>query len=165
MVALKERPAKDKINHTEKEITEKGSRAKGVEKAVFIDDQPVAGLTPVKVRTGLQAGRTYRLRLERQDYEQWTSTFEAQHGRVQQIAVMTPRRAVLRVDTAPPRAHVWVDGVLRGIAPIEIQDLPPGQPVDVRASKPGYLETRQRVEIAPDDLSPAVTIVLPRKRR
>jgi len=127
---------------------------------VTLDGTQVPGVAPVRITQGLAIDRAHRVEVAMSGYETWTTTFQPTHGLVKQIAVLTPQRATLTVDTVPAGAHVWIDGVLYGSAPIEVPSLPIGREVEVRASKPQHADARQTVRITADDLRPSLRLEL-----
>ena len=123
-------------------------------------DGNAAGTAPITITNDLSLGRTHRLEVALEGYETWTTTFQPTHGLVKQIAVLTPQRATLTVSTAPEGAHVWIDGVLYGSAPVEVPNLPIGREVQIRASKTGYDDARETMRISASNLEPSLTLTL-----
>jgi len=128
--------------------------------AVTLDGAPVPGRTPLAITKGLRLAEAHRLEVSLSGYETWVTTVQPVAGRLQQIAVLTPQRATLRVVTEPVEAHVWVDDVLFGSAPVEVPGLALGHEAQIRVTKTGYVPARQTVRITADELRPTVTVVL-----
>ncbi len=128
--------------------------------SVTLDGEAVPGAAPVRITEGLSLERTHHVAVSMPGYETWTTTFQPTRGLVKQIAVLAPERATLRIESEPPGAHVWVDGVLYGSTPLEVPGLPIGREVQIRASRVGHREARETVRISADQLSPTVTLRL-----
>jgi serine/threonine protein kinase len=111
--------------------------------------------TPIKL-TGLQAGNSYELRVERTGFLPWEATYRASAGSVQHIAVLKPIMAELHVTSKPSGAQVWLDDVMIGRTPLTVPSLPVGRRVRLRASTPSYPEARREITIEEDDLKPVV---------
>ncbi|MCS6797166.1 MAG: protein kinase [Myxococcota bacterium] len=127
---------------------------------VRLDGVEVAGRTPLVIRHGLEEGRRHRVEVRLEGFEPWTATIRPGHGTYRQIAVLAPMRATMRVETDPPGAHVWVDGVLYGVSPLDVPGLPLGREVEVRAVRAGSGEARARIRIEASDPRPTLRLVL-----
>ena len=123
-------------------------------------DGNATGTAPITITSGLSIDRTHRLEIALEGYETWTTTFQPTNGLVKQIAVLTPQRATLTVTTTPEGAHVWIDGVLYGSAPVEVPNLPIGREVQVRVSKTDYEDARETLRISASNLAPRLTLTL-----
>jgi hypothetical protein len=132
---------------------------------VTLDSVLVPGVTPVRITENLRLGTTQRVEVTLSGYEPWSTSFQAASGNVQQVVVLTPLRAVLRIETDPPGGMITVDGVPRGAAPIDIPGLPIGRHVEVRASSPGRRDVNQRIPIGADNLRPQVRLTFPPAQR
>jgi len=128
--------------------------------SVSLDGAPVAGRTPLALSDRLEAGRSYRVEVAMPGFQTWVSTFQAQPGRMQQIVVMVPLRATLRVESDPPGATIYVAGAFRGSAPLELPDLPIGSVLDIVAQHPDRADGRARVTIAEGELHPRIVLTL-----
>jgi hypothetical protein len=128
---------------------------------VVFDGRAIPGTTPLLVTEGLTLERPHRLEVSHPGFETWASTFQATEGRVKQIAILTPLRGTLHVETDPPGAHVWINDVLYGSAPLDVPGLPMGQAVRVRASRMGRGEATETVQITAESLTPRITLRLP----
>lgn len=129
--------------------------------SVTLDGRPVPGTTPLTVTDGLIAGRSHVVQVTKSGYEPYSATVTIQEGMRRQIFVLNQIRATLRVETDPPGAEIWVDGVLRGPAPLDVVGLVAGQTVEVRAAAPGRRTVAQQVTIGADDRTARVQLVLP----
>jgi hypothetical protein len=72
-------------------------------------------------------------------------------------AQLAPTSA-LAIATEPPGATVWIDGVEKGHAPINVS-LPVGAEVSVRAELAGHVTTSRTVRVAEDPV--AIRVELP----
>ncbi len=131
---------------------------------ITIDNRRVEGKTPQVITDGLEVGRTYRLRLERDGYEPWETQFQPSDNLVTQIAVLHAMRVTLNVDSAPSGAHLWVNGVLYGKVPITVRDIDLQQTLELRLAKSGYRETTRVVTFSKENMHPSVTVKLGRAR-
>jgi hypothetical protein len=127
---------------------------------VTLDGNQLPAATPLVISSGLDVGRTQRIEVELDGYETWTTTFRPIDGTLKQIAVLTPLRATLHVET-DPTAHVWIDGVLFGSSPVDVPNREIGSEVHVRASLMGRDDVEQMVTITASDLNPSITLTLP----
>jgi hypothetical protein len=127
---------------------------------VTLDGVQLAQPTPTLITEGLDHERTQRIEVTLDGYETWTTTFRPVDGTLKQIAVLTPLRATLRVETIPP-AHVWVDGVLFGSSPVDVPNRRIGQSVHVRASLMGRGDVERTITITAADLRPTLILRLP----
>jgi len=128
--------------------------------AVTLDGTLLPVRTPVVIEEGLDPERTQRIEVTMAGYETWTTTFTPVEGTLKQIAVLTPLRATLTVETIPS-AHVWVDGVLFGSSPVNVPNREIGSEVHIRASLMGRQDAERTVTITVEDLAPTVTLRLP----
>jgi hypothetical protein len=127
---------------------------------VTLDGNQLPAVTPLVISSGLDVGRMQRIEVELEGYETWTTTFQPIDGTLKQIAVLTPLRATLHVET-DPTAHVWIDGVLFGSSPVDVPNREIGSEVHVRASLMGRDDVEQMVTITASDLNPTITLRLP----
>lgn len=110
---------------------------------VFIDDRGV-GSTPVRVR--VPVGQ-HRVRIVRRDYEPWHQVVETNRA-VEVAAALKPLKlALLRIDSHPDGAGVFLDDEYRGTAPIEIPDIEAGHHVVRVAKEPLYQTVVKQVEL------------------
>ncbi len=132
--------------------------------SVLLDGAPVPGTTPLRISDGLVLGAPHRIDVRLTGYEPWTTAVQVSQGTIKQIAVLTPIRASLHIDTDPTGATVFIDGVLHGKAPLEVPGLVVGQALSIRASMAGRADATTHLQIAPDDMHPRVRLSLPPSR-
>ena len=130
-----------------------------------VDGQELAGATPTVIGEGLAVGSSHSLEVSLDGYETWSTQFVVAEGARQRIAVLTPVRATLRVETNPPGAEVFVDGVPYGRSPIEMPGLSVGKVMEVRAMLGGHLAASERVEIRAGAPNPTILLRLLPVRR
>jgi len=116
---------------------------------VFFDGEELEGTTPLEVSEGIEVGQSYPVQVQLDGYEAWSSTYEAQVGPMQQIAVLVPIRVDVTLRTDPPGGRVWVDGVDHGRAPVELGRRAVGEELRLRARVDGR-EVRETRAIAAD---------------
>ncbi|MEM9195102.1 MAG: PEGA domain-containing protein, partial [Myxococcota bacterium] len=105
--------------------------------------------------------QTQTLEVRLAGYEDWEASLRTTEGVVEQIAVLTPLRGNLTVETEPAGAMVWVDGVLRGRSPVEVPNLALDRAVSVRAVRPEGGEARAEATLTAADRSQTVRITIP----
>ncbi len=125
---------------------------------VTLDGRALPGLTPLVIEEGLDPNRPQDITVTLSGYHPWVSTTD---GRPQQMAVLNRLRAALQVQTVPPQAHVWVDQMLYGSAPVSVSNLDIGREIVIIARKVGYEDAEQTITITADDLEPTLTLTLP----
>lgn len=93
---------------------------------VFVNGIP-QGHTPVTVPR-IPAEDPVRVRVSAEGYEPFEQTLRLTPGHTETLTIpLSPRPSVLKVTSEPPGARLRVNGRLRGITPLEINDLPPGE--------------------------------------
>jgi serine/threonine protein kinase len=127
--------------------------------AVELDGRSV-GQTPVSLPE-VEAGRTYRVQLQRAGYEPRSAELNVVEGPNRSVFLLNQVRVTLHIDTHPAGAQVWVDNVLRGTAPLDIPGLAAGQRVLLRSSAPGHESVSREVTLSEDDRAPRVVLELP----
>jgi hypothetical protein len=90
--------------------------------------------------------------------------WQAASGSSRVVAVLEPQRYEIVIDSQPPNAQIWLDGVFLGSAPVTVRDLPVGRQLDLKASLRGREEATRSMVIEPDP-EPRVVLRLPRRRR
>jgi hypothetical protein len=133
---------------------------------VKLDGARIPGVTPLTLSEGLRAGTAQEIEVSLAGYESRTVPIGPRAGEREQVIVVLPElRATLRVASAPEGARIWVDDQLHGTAPIEVSGLAIGRSLLVRAEKPGFDTVTETVTISEADLSPSLTVELPRRPR
>jgi hypothetical protein len=127
--------------------------------SVRLDGRSIAGTTPLDLE-GVTEEQEHRLEVSLTGYETWTRTITGAGEAQRQIAVLTPRRATLRVQSEPTGAHVWVDGVLFGTTPLRIPGLAVNRLLHIRAAKTGEGEAESTVVISATELEPRLVLEL-----
>lgn len=99
-------------------------------------DRSVRGHTPLTLQ-GLAEGE-YLIHMQLADHREWIGSVVLTEGGKKEVrAVMEPLRGTALVTSEPGGAQVKLDGVLRGMTPLLLSDLPLGQQ-RVELSMPGY---------------------------
>ena len=127
---------------------------------VRLDGRDVRGTTPLEFSEGLVVGQAHQLEVTMPGFEPWSRSFQAEPATIEQIAVLTPRRATLTVETIPREAHVWVNDVLYGRSPIQVEGLGVGSDVHLRAAKTGEGEVEEHVTVTLEDMTPRIVLRL-----
>jgi len=100
---------------------------------VRLDGEELPHRTPVTLPE-LEPGREIELVLTHPGHEERSDSFPLRAGENRRVYHLNPIRVSLRISTEPAGAQVWVDGVLRGSAPLEISGLSEGDQLTLRAN-------------------------------
>lgn len=121
--------------------------------AVEMDGERLSGGTPISVED-LEAEATVELRLSHPGYEERTDSFLLGEGDNRRVYLLNPIRVTLRIRSEPTDAQIYLDGVLRGNAPLEISGLSVGQELSLRATNTGTPPVEQAYTVTeePDQL-------------
>jgi len=105
------------------------------------------GVTPLPLDK-VEPGKTYKLIVELAKYERWERQVVTERGRtVKVIAALKPILGVLRVDSTPQGAEVYLGPQSQpiGRTPLTKENMDPFDDVDVEVRLKGYRPDRQRV--------------------
>lgn len=103
---------------------------------VRIDGRTLAEHTPVTL-TDRREGELVKVFLTHPGYEDTSSDFTLEEGENRRVYLLNRIRITLRVESRPRGAQVWIDGVLRGSAPLDISGLEIGQDLRLRGTIQG----------------------------
>lgn len=101
---------------------------------VFVDDRYL-GLTPLSLPV-LKRG-AHLLRIERHGHLPVVRAIHASSARSLSFRLEAIPLGALQVVSTPAAASVWVDGVLKGITPLKVENLAVGE-AEVRVERRGY---------------------------
>ena len=127
--------------------------------SVALDRRALAGTTPLTLRDGLVVGQSHRVEVRLPGYAVWDTAIVASAGPVRQIAILSPLRGKLRVETEPPTAQVFVDGSYRGSTPLVLNELEATRELSLRITRPGYEPESRTVRLG-DQLDQTLRLVL-----
>lgn len=127
---------------------------------VQVGGEAVAGVTPVTIEE-LAPGQNISIEIRHAGYEPHRADFDLTEGENRRVFLLNQIRATLHIETQPPGGQIWVDDELRGTAPIDINSLPAGRTVSLRASAPEHGEVRRQVTISENDREPRIVLELP----
>jgi len=125
---------------------------------VRLDGRELPHRTPVTL-PDQEAGHEVELVLSHPGHEERTDSFPLREGENRRVYHLNPIRVSLRIATEPAGAQVWVDGVLRGSAPLEISGLSEGDELALRANLLGR-QVEQSYTVG-GDREQAVSMTLP----
>lgn len=111
---------------------------------VFLDGAS-KGMTPLKLQS--PAGK-HTIKISLADHQEWESKVEVEEGKEYPFSVdLKPlsKDALLSVVSDPPKASVYVDGVVKGKTPLRLK-LPPGK-YDVRMTLKKYRSWEKEVKL------------------
>jgi hypothetical protein len=114
---------------------------------VVVDGRPLPGVTPVTIHDGLEVGRVYAVQVSLEGHETSSFQLQAGPGTMRREVVLSPRTAMLRIETEPAGAQVAVSGASRGASPVTVGGLFVGAEVEVRVDAPGFGSQVQRVRV------------------
>ena len=96
------------------------------------------------------AVQAHSLRITHADYLDWSESVNVAAGTVTQVDTkLTVAAASVAISSTPGQARVLVDGADRGLTPVQIEDLPPGEHV-VKVSRAGYEDAVKTLRLAPN---------------
>jgi len=126
-------PATDTIpDSTPAELAESAAISTGeisvtsipLEVEVYLDGIP-KGITPITLKT-IETG-VHKLTLEKDGFEFWTRDVEISSENTSEIvATLTPLYGSFGITSIPPSAEVYIDGVKRGMTPLELHQVQKG---------------------------------------
>jgi hypothetical protein len=116
------------------------------EGASAVIDDSYRGATPLTMR-GIEPG-IYTVTFSRFGYTKTSISFIVEPGKTTEVhATLLPLTGSLMVDTNPPGAHLQLDDVNLGIAPVSLDNITVGNHT-LTVTKEGYITARQTVRIA-----------------
>jgi hypothetical protein len=114
-----------------------------VESVVFLDDSLI-GRTPLSA-SEISPG-FHKLRLTRDGYVDYVRTLSFMPGKDTTLNIQMIAAAGLNVRTEPQGAHIYVNGVFRGVSPVDISGLIPGN-VEIKAKLEAYDDEISRITL------------------
>jgi hypothetical protein len=99
---------------------------------ILFDDQPFGATTPTVIDQ-LKIGGTHQVELRLEGFAPWREEVELNSHEVRQIAVLMPLRGKLRVESRPPGAVIYVDGVYQGTTPQVLEGLDINREIRIQA--------------------------------
>jgi len=115
------------------------------EKAVITLNGESRGVTPVTI-PDVPVGDV-DLGLSSPGYENLTTRVAIQEGAVTEVhAILTPASGTLSVNTKPPGAEIFIDRTMRGVSPLILSNMSPGN-YTLEIRKEGFNSTTREVMI------------------
>jgi len=112
--------------------------------ALLAIDGKLIGPTPI--RLGEMKPGDHLWRVSSDGYEAQEGEFHFQRGKNLHFElVLRSTEGLFVVDTAPAGATVFLDGLEKGLSPIELTDIPRGEH-DVRVHLPGYTDLFRKID-------------------
>jgi len=114
-----------------------------VESYIFLDDSLI-GKTPLsgsEISPGF-----HKLRLAREGYVDFEKTISFTPGKDTTFNIQMTAAAGVTVETEPNGAHIYVNGVFRGVSPIDISGLMPGN-AEIKAKLEAHEDAISRIAL------------------
>lgn len=104
---------------------------------VYLNGVLISQKTPIKI-SNLELNKSYELKLNAEGYLPWTQNITLDKIRLQQIAVLTPIKGVLHINSIPKGAKIYIDDIYVGTTPIELPSIELNRKIRVQARIEGY---------------------------
>lgn len=118
------------------------------------------GAAPVILET-VEPGQTVSVEVRLPGYETRSQEIRIQEGPNRTAVILNPIRVTLHVESDPAGAQIYIDGVLRGSAPLDVPGLSAGQTIQIRAAAPGRQTVEQQLTLEADQREAALSLALP----
>ncbi|MBU1875166.1 PEGA domain-containing protein, partial [bacterium] len=118
---------------------------------VLIDDKEIEGKTTPFIYEGVKSGM-HHIRFIKGDYiaEEYVRLLP---GEVNTISVSLKKAKVdLKIISDPPEAQIMVDGIIKGVTPVMINDIDAGNHT-ITLTYHGYCEYNDTIDVKPDEIN------------
>ncbi|MGF1465335.1 MAG: PEGA domain-containing protein [Sandaracinaceae bacterium] len=115
--------------------------------AVYLSGASLGEVTPTHIPDVGEEGETVAVEVHLDGFRPYRESVTLHAGTNRQVFMLQPLRLRLHVETVPSGCQVYVDGVLRGRAPLDVDGLSPGEEVELRAIQEGYWPARRMVRM------------------
>ncbi len=134
---------------------------------VKLNGTAVPGRTPLTLRDNLVAGQSYEVEVTMPAYAPTKRSIVIQPALVaqSQMFVLSALPATLLIETDPPGARIFIDGIEVGTSPHTEENVTVGRRLSVRAAMQGRNDATQSLDITRDNLRPSIRLVLEEQQR